>query len=382
MNRLIVLCSLALVAAAAFTSCSGGATTKPTIATAAPTATSEPPVIGPLVVYSYNARRYVGLYDVGAGREVRHADTLEQLGYVSLNRDEAQWTGGSPRVVPQVSAPIAIATPPALSSLTVYSADLRKGVFVTQATNAPNAPSVLKVFDVESGATLLELPFSNPYSDGQAGRPYFRGIPVPVMWRDDASGFIVLGNAAIDGPTGWATVLLDGTVHIFKATLPLLSPTGRAAAITDGGFSLSCDFEAENHRVRIRDLAPEVNRATVTSERSIVPSEWSPDGSQLLYASYSTRPASQDGCSIERDAASAQWFLLPLRGGDPISIADVRALREKWHGSRLIERRCKGGSSPDIYKRCTDGALQLFIGGRFIATDREVTIVGFVDTVP
>lgn len=56
-------------------------------------------------MYSYNSRRYVGLYDVGAGREVRHADTLDELGNVSLNTDEAQWTAGVPRVVAKSDAP-------------------------------------------------------------------------------------------------------------------------------------------------------------------------------------------------------------------------------------------------------------------------------------
>lgn len=78
-------------------------------------------------------------------------------------------------------------------------------------------------------------------------------------------------------PDGWASVSLDGTVQIFKALLPVLSPTGRAAALIDDGlFSLSCDFDAENHRIRILDLGAEVDSATVTSDRSIVPVEWSP----------------------------------------------------------------------------------------------------------
>ena len=258
-------------------------------------ATAEPAVVGPLVVYSFGSQRYVALYDVGAGREIRHADTLDDLGYVEFNPDQSQWTGGTPRVVAKSDAPATAATPGTLSSLTVYSPDRGMGVFVTRETNFPTSTSVIRVFDVKSTATLLELPFPNPYSDGESGRPYFRGVPTPIMWRDDGKGFIVLGNSSIDGPTGWATVMLDGTVRIFKTLLPVLSPTGRAAAITDAGLSLRCDLDADNHRIRIRDLVADVDSAMVTSERSIVPVEWSPDGDQLLYGSYSTRPPAEEG---------------------------------------------------------------------------------------
>lgn len=85
---------------------------------------------------------------------------------------------------------------------------------------------------------------------------------------------------------------------------------------------------------------------------------------------------------MERDVTSARWFLLPLRGGDPIPVADVHALREQWRGARVIETRCEDGSAPDVYKRCADGDLQLFVGGRFIAADHDVMVVGFVEAEP
>ena len=174
--------------------------------------------------------------------------------------------------------------------------------------------------------------------------------------------------------------MLDGSVHVFKALVPLLSPTGRAAALIDDGlFSESCDAVAENHRIRIRDLDSETESAVVTSDRSLAPVEWSPSGDQLLYTSYSTRASKDQGCTSERDPASAQSFLLPLRGGEAIAVPNVHALRQEWYGLRLVEFRCVDGSETNLFGQCADGKLALFVGGHLIATDGRPVVLGFVD---
>jgi hypothetical protein len=354
-------------------------------------ATPTPGTVGPVIVFRDGA---VVLYDVGAGRELRRGATPADVGAaVSVLADG--WLGPSayerslPRAPePPSTAPAAGAT--ALASREhsgAYSSD--GALLAFPVADRLTDPSVFKIVSAETGADVLSLPWENPYSDAHPGSAYFRGIPEPLYWRDDGHGVIVAGNSGIDGPTGWATVMLDGTVRTHSLGVsPLLSPTGRAAALIDDGlFSLSCDFQAENHRIRIRDLDNDADAGSIADpSRSLVPAEWSPDGEQLLYGSYATAPG-DDGCPAARDQASVEWYVLSRRGGEPMPVPDRSALRASWYGDRAVEIVCADGSEEDLFLRCPqqqdrDQRRTLKVGGRTIATSARPSVLGFIDWQP
>ena len=334
--------------------------------------------VGPVVVYRDGSGAVIA-YDVGAGRELRRGSSAFEIGL-----EEPSALGGFVGVPPSEAslrpagavAPLAGGGADALAATRAYSHDGRLAAFVEHGGSTFDGPSTIRIVDVATGADRLTLPFANPYSE------QFRGVPAVVTWRDDDAGFFIIGTYPIDAPTGYATVMLDGSIRLHQlGPGDTIAPSGRAAALLDV-WSMSCDYYVDSHRIRIRNLdTGRDSSVIVDTDRMLVPVEWSPSGDGFLYASYTVGPARADPwCKGERDPSTARWFLLPAAGGDPEPVPDPHGLRERWYGDRLVDVTCVDGSAPSWSDQCDSGrARVVIVGGRTVVTGEGIDVLGFVD---
>jgi hypothetical protein len=111
------------------------------------------------------------------------------------------------------------------------------------------------------------------------------------------------------------------------------APGHPLVAITHG-FSGICTAGTE---IVLRDLSTEKVVNTISdSTRGLLPVQWSPDGTALLFGSWDA--ATVDVCSGASGAIS--YGLLPLHGGAAHAVSDVDALRRSWGDASAISLQC------------------------------------------
>jgi hypothetical protein len=338
MNRVNVLCSLALVAAAASVSCGGGAASKTPIATPAAAATSTPATVGPILVYTNetpldervgHVETFVHAYDIAAGREIMRA-TIAQASLVPVfNRTSGDvFYSGQFKDRQEIHAVNALTGVDRL----VYRPDRpMKSTFAISPDGASMAVSELEseeqtshtyvmVVSIADGSARTLATFGSQFSDD------FRGRPMPRVWRDDGKGILVSGDTSSGRPGTWATVMLDGTVRVHLTDGAFPSPNGRFLELDDTGENC---VAVGTQRVRLIDLDTNTEVArTEDPGRGIRNQGWSPNGDALLYGQFTPIPGTEnDPCRPMYDASSGRSFLLRTSGGPPEPVADVAALR-------------------------------------------------------
>ena len=390
MNRVSVMCSLALVAASAAVSCGGGATKNAPIATPAAAPTPTPVATGPILVYTNetpfdervgHVETFVHAYDVAAEREIIRA-TIPQGSLVPVfNRPSGEvfYVGrfkdgqeihavnaltGVDRLVYRPLRPMEepFAISPDGASMAVSELE----------SEEQTSHTYVMVVSIADGSARTLATFGSQFSDD------FRGRPTPMAWRDDGRGILVAGDTSSGRPGTWATVMLDGTVrvHLTEAAFP--SPNGRFLELDDTGENCVAPGP---QRVRLIDLDTNTEVARVEdSGRGIINQGWSPNGDALLYGQFMPIPGTEnDPCRPTYDASSGRSFLLRTSGGRPEPVADVAALRARWQPEARIELTCVNGPA-DAFDSCPGvDRRQLSVNGTRVGVAEDIRIVGFID---
>ncbi len=361
----------------------------------APTATAEPALVGPVLVYTevtpLDERRghidmFVVAYDVGAKREIRRT-TLSAFWQITLLSHgelllypQGPDMGGVDLLDPVTGARRHAyeSTEPRASS-SALSPDGKQLAFTeVEDTSEALGPSTIRVLDLETGDVRTLASFTGDEMD-----PFF-GIPTPRIWRDDGRGILVSGDTGSGRPGTWATVWLDGavTVHL-RETFAFPSPNGRTLVLQEVNGS-SC-FELQRLRIHRLDDDTEIV-AGQEPGRGIVTREWSPDGYELLYMQYNgtiepdARYLSAHLCLPTYDLASGRAFVASARDGGVREIADIDALLRQWHGGRLISFTCTDGAPLDVYQSCpVNVARNLFLDGEFVGSGDNVRVLGIIE---
>jgi hypothetical protein len=125
--------------------------------------------------------------------------------------------------------------------------------------------------------------------------------------------------------------LLDGSVRVHEMDgFQWYAPGHQVVAITHGSSGMC----TAGHEIVLRDLSTEKVTNTLTEPaEGLLPVQWSPDGSQLLFGSY----PGEDVCS---GAVTITYSLLPRSGGTPQPVGDVDALRRSWGSANAVSLQC------------------------------------------
>jgi hypothetical protein len=176
----------------------------------------------------------------------------------------------------------------------------------------------LAFIDIASNTTLLSIARTDPKFAA------FGGYFFQVGWLGDGGGVLVMGGAGKEGFLNSATVLLDGSVRVHDMDgYQWYAPSRHAVAITHQQVSGFC---AAGHELVLRDLDTEkVTNSVADPGKLFLPVQWAPDGSDVLFASWST-PAAD--CQRQGDRIS--YSLLPTKGGPAQPVSDLVALRRAW----------------------------------------------------
>jgi len=361
------------------------------------TATSAPPVAGPVFIYSFEtpmAERQgsvdltVVAFDAGTWQEL-HRTVLPSARVMSLQLS-------AQGLLFYIFSAERAADPDELRSLDPVTGDAR--TFYTTTTgfgssialspdgsavafseadkwNYP-APADLRVLDVSSAAvrTIVTFTAQNP-----AG---FVGTPVPIVWRDDGHGFVVLGASGTDAG-GYATVMLDGTVVVHRERDAMsVAPSGRAAA-TGGYADTACALAAAGRTQPLALWDLDANRIVNSIEDpalGIRQVTWSPAGDALLYRQLSPEEA-RASCARTGPEPLGKTFLLSVDGGQPVPVDDVAALRRQWYGDRIIDFECGGETAFNPYGDCVFEAAtgRMFLSGREVVSGEVMRAIGFIE---
>jgi hypothetical protein len=258
------------------------------------------------------------------------------------------------------------------------------------APSCPNGSQDGSVAFVETASGRLLRRVDIPrWSEGGRDAPpgTFRGYPWLVHWRDDGAGVVITGGTSSEAPGSRATVFLDGRLRIdpYSPSYEAIAPNGRQVATGLG--SLGCMF-ISGHRIALIDLdsGRQLN-AFADSQHALSSYEWSPDGSEVLYAS---RPFTPDDCDWVKSAP--EWYLLPLNGAPPrrITPEGIDDVHHRWYGDRLVTADCDNLDLPvrsrwqeqRLYCRGWGGydaeSATIRVGGVPIGEASTVQVVGFI----
>ena len=346
------------------------------------TPTAVPAVIGPLAVYSDDA---IVVFDAGTRRDVRRValpDGAPSVVFTS-GRKVAYLVESNSDVEAHTIDPLSGADDvvsrfpqPGDGARLLLSPDVRYAAFA--ATDGATQPSrtAVGVVDLQSATTRVLATFV---------AEEFRGLPTPVRWRDDNLGFVVYGDMLVGPHAGTlATVMLDGRV-VAHGDIPAsrLSPNGRAV-MHDDVNTVGCVF-ADPQRLRIHDLHIDQDVAVAEDPgRGLVFNEWSPSGDDLLYTRYDTMPARAEDCLPEFDRASGRSYVLSMRGGAPVPVPDIVALRRRWYGGVPLEYACEGGAPLNVWGQCVRGVRIVLLNGVPVGSEDQVHLLGIIpaDALP
>jgi hypothetical protein len=354
---------------------------------------------GPLLVYTRDVRsvdtssrisyaHQVVTYDVGAKREIASLDGVQAIlaGDKIIARSGTQVVqydidGSNPRVLREAPEGGAI-------TWVAVSADGTK-IALTEEKERPSpwkgwAEITSVVFlDVESGREILVVPMSAPGFEGFGWEAWH------VIWRDDGKGVVLLGSSNSDMPGGTATVLLDGSVRNHDVTTWLAAPNGRYVAEASLGTIMPCEIFIHLNEIALHDLDSGKALASVhNDELFLLPLEWSPDSTELLYATYSTRPAAEGECNppkeggVMHDQASERLYLLRTDGSPPEAVADIEAVHQGWYSDRHVRFFCLGKPVRGPWcsgERGESEPVDIYVGDILVGSGEGVEIVGFID---
>ena len=393
------LLATVLTTAALLGGCSGNGG-KPVATPSSPpaqAATAAPPVVGPVFVYSFEtpmAQRQgsvdltVVAFDERTWREL-HRTVLPSARVMSLQL-------GSQDLLFYIFSAGRAAEPDELRSLDPVTGDTRT-LYTTTTGFGPSialspdgstlafseadkwnypTPTDVRVLDVSSAAVRTVATFTPQSPAG------FFGTPVPVVWRDDGRGFVVLGASGTDAG-GYATVMLDGTVVVHRERDAMyVAPSGRAAA-TGGYGDSACALAAVGRTQPLALWDLDANRITNGIEDpalGIRQVTWSPAGDALLYRQLSPEE-SQASCARTGPEPLGKTFLLSVHGGQPVPVDDVATLRRQWSGDRIIDFECGAETVFNPYGYCVFDAAtgRMFLNGREVASGEVMRAIGFID---
>ncbi|MEZ4502965.1 MAG: hypothetical protein R3C39_10100 [Dehalococcoidia bacterium] len=359
---------------------------------------------GPLLVYASAARLndFTGLptstristYDVGTSRTLAEFEVgdlrtfvlgLQLVGsqvVVETNRTvEIRALNGEPvRTLLELSD----GDPDAAGAFTI-SPDGRLLAMAVPPSRTPPDPfrTDIRVIEVDTGHTILEVPFDHPGLEGEG--VWLR----PSTWRDDGGGFVVEVSTGFESGPRLATVRLDGSVHLHPASgsFALVAPNGRLAAV--GPDSLGCMF-ISGHRIALLDLDTDTEVASYEDpELALLIRSWSPDSREVLFEARAlpADPAIFEECRWPL----ADPELLVFGVNTPaLEFATHLEAFERWQPGGGVTYVCVGVESGvgasglrmgPLNDRCDVEGLEreLRYRGATIATARGVTAIGLID---
>ena len=365
--------------------------------------------VGPLLVYSYDVRTdrsasrtwptfRVTTYDVGASRPL----AWFEVGSIGTYVSRLEVAGGRVLVTSEgalevraldgtlVRTLIAIpeGDPGAAGEFSVSHDGRLVAVAVRPSTEAPDPfKTDIAVIDIESGETILEVPFDHPGFEGE-------GIWLrPGAWRDDGSGFVVNVSTGWESGPRLATVRLDGSVHLHPAagSFARVSPNGRLAAV--GPDSLGCMF-ISGHRIALVDLDTDVEVAVFErDDLALFARAWSPDSHELLFEA---RPFPEDPAVVEEclwpEATPDLYVFGPETA--PLRVETHLAAFERWTPAGGITFVCQGlesGAVAPTYKRLSpvgdpcivDGLpVELRYRGLRIDAGQSMAVLAVIEVAP
>jgi len=197
----------------------------------------------------------------------------------------------------------------------------------------------VRVIDLHNGKIQFDIGADDASFAAFPGRPQF------VTWRADGRGVVVEGHTGDESPAVFATVMLDDrtvTVEDSRGFWLKIAPSGEAMLHTPeetcGGLNLS----VERHELSVTELVTGRELAALSDGTlSFIPVAWSPDGSQLMYKTYTAVPDAQLPECPAIDPATVRWHTLDLATGASADSADRYAIEQSWYGDAVLEFRCR-----------------------------------------
>ena len=200
-----------------------------------------------------------------------------------------------------------------------------------------------------------------------------------LAWLADDAGVEVRGLTYNEGPGPLATLFRDGRVSVASGGWRLLSPDGKHVAVAGGAACLS-----PAHDLSIRDPISDAVAFKVSDPgQAFIASEWAPDSSELLYASYQL---DRDHPYCDDPQPTPVWWVIGSAGGTAKQIADPDVVRRAWYGPNIAELQCPAAQPAAIappangYLSCGDPypAGTLTIGGAVVGSATAVRTLGMV----
>lgn len=227
----------------------------------------------------------------------------------------------------------------------------------------------LTFVDIATGKVVSSLQRTDP------SLADFGGYFSHVGWLSDDSGVLVRGGAGKEGWLNSATVLLNGSVKLHQMDgFQWYAPGMRSVAITHDFIEGLC---AAGHELVVRDLVTEKLLRTIADPaKGFLPVEWSPDGSELLFASWTT----QQGGPCGTGTGPLTYSLLPIAGLAVTPVTDLAALRASWSSLYSVSLDCPAASvSPfaDWPQVMLNGTIYLDCGS---STPGAIPVLKFGDT--
>ncbi len=339
---------------------------------------------GPILVYAEppderGSAYRVFLYD--AGRH-EHLGWLELGGvppqlagkeYVVLTEDELvayQLDGSRSRTVASTEEDsLFYGMSPAVSP------DGRFVAVLIIAEDGPDFLAITRVIEIETGQTVIEVtsPLQSRENEG------WFGWPMPCCWSADSSVLLMRGNTESEAPGTLGYLALDGELHASGVhAFGLIDPTRERVAAMDPGAMMIGGPMPELRIVELDDGSEQVVHAG-EEELLLLPYEWSPDGSALLY-----RVNEPDG----DDWRLREVRMLDLATGEDSLAPPVNDLRAEWYGDRAIGFVCDDGSEPtgmlDWFGTrtgvgCAEGDTTVVVDGVEVDQVPHPTILGWVE---
>lgn len=327
-----------------------------------------------VVTYDLDAKRELASFEIGTEGEYPHQVVIagdKLIANLEWRVVQYDIDGSNPRVlrqVPEGGEIFWVAVSPDATTLALTEAP--KNIF------QPDSIFSVAFLDIASGEELLAVTQTREAFAG------FGGHVGTITWREDGSGVAIYGWVHAGRPGGTATVLLDGTVTVHHLTgWPCISQNGLYA--WHGPTASTCMPECFplNDELILRDLTSDTDILSLSESGLILhPHEWSPDGTEALYATYSTMPSEEQPDCFEHDPSTARWFLLHLDGlqTEPV---DRETVLDRWYGDHRVRFRCLG--EPVDYGTCTtergdETDVEIYVGDTKVGTGRDVCITGFI----
>jgi hypothetical protein len=402
MHAAPALAVVVLLAAAVVDGCGGERTKSPATASISesptPSASSAPPFVGPVLVYSFetpmaqrqgNVDLTVAAFDAGTWHEL-HRTVLPSQRVMSPRLS-------APGLLIYIFNPERAADPTELRSLDPVTGDIRtlyksaRGFEYSIAVSPDGSmvafsevdqqddrsPADVRVLDIASGAARTIVTFTSQNPAGFVGRP------TPETWRDDQRGFVVVGDAGTDAG-GFATVMLDGTVVIHRERDAMYVALDGRAAATGGYGDQACALAAVGRTQQLQLWDFDANRVVNSIEdpgRGIRQLTWSPTGDELLYRQLSPLEAQTD-CDRTGPEPIGRAFLLSVQGGPPVPVDDIAALRRQWYGDRIIDFECGDETAFNPFGECWAIGGRMFLNGREVVSGEGLRVLGFIERSP